>query len=342
MQKSYLTVSHSPAGKMRGLSLVELMVGMTVGLLVIATVASLFASNSRTRQEMEKTAQQIENGRYATQTLLEDFQLSGYYGEFNPTSLATPAAKPNPCATDSVNLKVAVSVPVQGYDNGVSIPACVADVKAGTDIVVVRRASTCTAGAAGCDAADPSQFTYFQVPLCAGQAGQFVIDNNASGFTMTAKDCTTAAALRSYYTRIYFVANNNQAGDGIPTLKVAELVSGAFVISPLVAGIEQLQLEYGIDTDDNGSPDTYTADPDLYDACAGIACQTNWRRVTAIKINILARNTQTTSGFVDNRSYTMGLQANGAQNTFGPFNDGYKRHFYTTLARLNNVAGRLE
>jgi type IV pilus assembly protein PilW len=29
-------------------------------------------------------------------------------------------------------------------------------------------------------------------------------------------------------------------------------------------------------------------------------------------------------------------------NTFGPFNDAYKRHAYTSVVRLVNVAGRLE
>ncbi len=333
----------SSLARQRGLSLVELMVGIAVGLVVITAIIVLFTNNSRARQEMEKTAQQIENGRYATQLLLEDFRLGGYYGELNPVSLATPATKPDPCLTDKNSLQAALPLPVQGYDNGGTVPSCLSDVKSGTDIVVIRRTSTCVAGTSNCDPIDTNQYTYFQTALCASTMGQFVIDTNASAFTLTKKGCNTAAALRSYYTRIYFVANNNQSGDGIPTLKMAELGSGAFTIVPLVAGIEQLHFEYGIDTNGDGTPEIYTANPDAYNGCSGVACQTNWRQVTAIKIQILTRNTQASPGFTDTRTYVLGKLADGVtDNTFGPYNNGYKRHVYSTVVRLNNVAGRLE
>ena len=318
------------------------MVGMTVGLLLVTALIILFANNSRTRQEMEKSAQQIENGRYATQLLLEEFRLAGYYGELDPSSLTIPASKPNPCLTASASLIAALPLPVQGYDNGSTVPSCLSDVKSGTDIVVIRRTSTCVAGISGCDAMDTSKYTYFQTNLCASTLGQFVIDTNSASFTKTKRDCVTIAVIRSYFTSIYFVANNNQPGDGIPTLKVAELGSGAFTISPLVAGIEQLQLEYGIDTNADGTPDAYTADPDSYNSCSGVACQTNWRNVTTVKINMLVRNTQTSANSLDTRTYVLGKKADGTDNTFGPFNDLYKRHVYTTLVRLSNVAGRLE
>lgn len=318
------------------------MVGITVGLVLVGSVIVLFTNNSRALQEMEKTAQQIENGRYATQLLLDDLRLGGYFGELNPASLATPAAKPDPCLTGKASLEAALPMPLQGYDNAAMIPSCLTDVKPGTDILVLRRASTCAAGTSGCDATNTSQYTYFQTALCPQQMGQYVIDTDASAFTLTRRDCSTTAALRSYYTRIYFVASNNQAGDGIPTLKVAELGSGAFTTSPLVAGIEQMHFEYGIDTSGDGIPDSYTANPDTFNSCSGAACQANWRQITAIKIQILTRNAQTSAGFTDTRTYVLGKRADGSDNTFGPYNDGYKRHVYATVARLNNVAGRLE
>jgi type IV pilus assembly protein PilW len=114
---------------------------------------------------------------------------------------------------------------------------------------------------------------------------------------------------------------------------VAELGAGAFSISPMVAGIEQLQLEYGLDTDGDGTPDTYTGAP---------ANAAAWQQVTAVKIHVLARNVQTSGGFTDNRSYVLGLNSAGNDNVFGPYNDGYKRHAYSTVVRLDNVAGRLE
>lgn len=344
--------------RQQGLSLIEMMVGLALGLIVVGALTVLFVSNSRARQESEKTSQQIENGRYASQLLLDELHQAGYYGEFNPQVLADPAALPDPSASDAPSLSAAVALPVQGYDNGANLPAGVqnllTDLRTGTDVLVIRRTSNCVAGSAGCDAASMANSSYFQTALCTNQLGvlppasQFLIGNTPALFTssnpavtgsatppafLAAKDCATPAVLRAYYVRIYFVTNNDQSGDGIPTLKMAELGAGQFNITPLVEGIEQLQLEYGVDTDSNGTPDSYTTAPGNV---------STWRKVTALKVHILARNALSTGGYTDGKSYVLGLQLNGGANTYGPFNDAYKRHVYTTVARLNNVAGRLE
>src|SRR4029077_9116717 len=102
---------------------------------------------------------------------------------------------------------------------------------------------------------------------------------NLASLNLHQKDCVTAATFNQYRTHIYFVANNDQPGDGIPTLKRAELGAGAFTIVPLVEGVENLQLEYGLDTSvpTTGSPAVYTADPNTYNACAPAPCVSNWR-----------------------------------------------------------------
>ncbi|WP_153109273.1 PilW family protein [Propionivibrio limicola] len=343
----------SSTPRQSGTTLIELMVGMTLGLIITGSLGLIFLNNSRARQEIEKTSQQIENGRYATQLLLDDLRLAGYYGEFSPANVATPSDLPDPSQTDVNELAEAIVLPVQGYNNGASMPsaltALLADRRSNTDVLVIRRTSTCVAGAAGCGAVDTTRNTYFQTTLCNNQlnvlpaTSQFLIGTTASQFTTTnpavtgsanppaflaRKDCLTAAALRAYYTRIYFISNNNQSGDGIPTLKMAELGAGSFSLTPLVEGIEQIQFDYGVDTNGDGTPESYTASP---------ADTAAWRQVTAVKIHLLARNTRPSAGFVDSRTYTL-----GAGNDFGPYNDAYKRHAYTTLVRLNNVAGRLE
>lgn len=342
----------------RGITIVELMIGMTLSLVVVGAVTLLFFNNSRARQETENTSMQIENGRYAAQLLLEDLRLAGGYGEFNPTALSTPSSLPDPSATDAASLSAAMPLAVQGYDNGAGLPATLAtllaDLRPGTDVLTIRRTSTCVAGSTGCNAVDPARYTYFQTTLCPNQlsslppAAQFLVGTDLGQFTsnnpsvvgaanppafLAKKDCLTAASLRSFYVRIYFVANNNTAGDGIPTLKVAELGAGSFSVAPLVAGIDQMQFEYGVDTNGDGAPDAYTASP---------ANMTAWRQVTAVKVHLLARNTQASTGFTDDRTYILGAKTDGSDNTVGPFNDGYKRHVYTTVVRLNNVAGRME
>jgi type IV pilus assembly protein PilW len=199
-------------------------------------------------------------------------------------------------------------------------------------------------------------------------ANQFVVGTTDSVFTTTnaavltaptflaQRDCATAAGTRSLYVRIYYVANDDNTGDGIPTLKVVELGAGAFGAPvPIAEGIETMQVEYGVDANGDGAPEIYTPDPanqaykfDAADANpvwpAGVAyvdAPTAWSRVTVLKLHLLARNTQPSGGFSDTRTYVLGSAA-ASDNRFGPFNDAYKRHVYTSVIRLVNVAGRFE
>jgi type IV pilus assembly protein PilW len=331
-----------------GYTIIELMIAITISLIILASLVSIFANNSRTRGEIERANQQTENGRYAVQLITDDLHNAGYLAEFNPALLATPAAKPNPCDVTVAGLNSSLPVAVQGYDNGANAPACLNDLRAGTDILVVRHASTCAVGSAGCDA-NVAGDAYFQASGCnnaaelssGNVANYYVLGTNSASFTLHQKDCATLASQYQYRTHIYFVANNDQAGDGIPTLMRAELGAGTFSIVPLVEGVENLQIEYGLDTSSptTGAPAVYNADPDNYAGCA--ASPTNcWRNTVAAKINVLTRNTTFTPGYVDNKVYTLGLKADGTANVVGPFNDAYKRHASESVVMLNNPAGR--
>jgi type IV pilus assembly protein PilW len=346
-----------------GFSLAELMIAVTIGLLILAGLSGVFSTTSKSRGEVERANRQIENGRYAVQLLTDDLKLAGYFGELNAGLLTAPAVMPDPCQTSVADLRAAMALHVQGYDNGDAVPSCLSDVRSGTDIMVVRRASTCIAGTADCDAASVGR-PYFQASLCRPAAGtvppelssnsvldHFAIDTTPASLGLHQRNCTDTAVIRRFVTHIYFVANNNTPSDGIPTLKRAELGgnegSSDFKIVPLVEGIEDLQFEYGIDTDaagdpNGGSPNAYTADPGSFNACVAAACVTNWHSVVSTKVHVLARNTEKTTGYTDAKTYTLGLNALGADHTLGPFNDAYKRHVYQSSVRLNNPAGRRE
>ena len=341
----------------RGFTLVELMVGLTLGLLVLFAVTTVFVNVSSNRHDMERTGRQIENGRYAMQLLQDDLVNAGYFGEFDPRDVGAPAAKPDPCSVSVADLKAAVLMHAQGYLPSAAKPSCIGtDVRAGTAVLAIRRVRTSIAGDPNCDPATAGEI-YLQSTLCNDELANPVMSTHyvvavqptsgASPFNLHKRgtDCTTApsAALRSYVMHIYFVANNNNAGDGIPTLKRAELSGGAFTIVPLVEGIENLQFEYGLDTNGDGVPDAVTADPGTYNGCASDPCYiANWINTVTAKVHILSRATETSPGYTDVKTYPLGLQADGTALVVGPFNDGFKRHAYAAMVRVNNPAGRRE
>lgn len=332
----------------RGMTLVEVMVGITIGMLIVAAMAILFANNSRSRAETERSSQKIENGRYALDLISTDLQHAGFFGELDPRAITLPAASPDPCvdASDIAALRAAMPIYVQAFDNvATTTVGCISDVKPDTDVFMVRRAASCVNGSAGC-ASLAAGAPAFQASSCneptelgSGLVANFYkLDTDSSALTLRKRDCTTTADLRRYLVRIYYVASNDRAGDGIPTLKRVELGASGFTTAvSLVQGVENLQLEWGMDTNNDGAPDTYTASPEGFGGCnpgTSPTCVEHWTSVVSAKVHVLARNVDPSPGHLDSKSYVLGAQ------TVPAASDGYKRSVFQELVRLQNPSVR--
>ena len=339
-----------PLSRMAGMSIIELMIAIALGLIVLAGLATLFANQSAARAELERSSRQIENGRFAMELISDDLRMAGFWGELNliPANFPLPGAMLDPCSTVKADWVSAMRHHVQGYDdNAISpLPCMDADIQPNTDVLVVRRVSTCEAGAPNCDAAANSK-PYIQVARCAVEVANPLPDQafelglrGTQGFTRTRRDCATPAALREYFVRVYYVSKNNGAGADIPTLKRLDLnaTASGFVVTPMVEGIENLQLEYGLDLDGDADPDVYTPDPTNY-VCAGCTAQSNWANAITARIYLLARNTEATVNYTDKKTYHLGRTAAGASNDFTP-GGPYRRHAYSGLVRIVNATER--
>lgn len=352
----------------QGFSLAELMIALTIGLLIMAGLTTLFLTNSRAQGEIEKANRQVENGRFAIDTIATDLRNAGYYGEFDPTVLPVPAAMPAPCDVSVDGLNAGLVLPVQGIDNAAGLD-CLTDLKPDTDVLVVRRTSTCVAGAADCEGV-VAGLPYFQASLCSNSselngapADRYRLDTDPTRLDRRQRDCTqtagtgTLAVRRRYLTHIYYIANNNVNGDQIPTLMRAELdlVNGALKFNsvPLAEGIENLQVEYGLDLDNSpttpapapatpdGIADTFSAAPAAAKGCATVDCAiTNWQSAVAVKLHLLAMNPTPSAGFDDKKTYVLGNDANGQPIRIPAPKDGRKRHVFETQVMLANPAGR--
>lgn len=328
-----------------GFTLIELMISVTLGLMVLAVLATIFANTSSARAELQRTSQQVDNGRYAIDVLGEDLRLAGFFGELNVSGLVLPAALPDLCSVDAAQWAAAIPVHMQGYDDGAAAPPCMpASVRAGADIIAVRRLRTCVAGSPGCEAVNPAK-PYLQVSLCgtagAGTSYAFGIAD-VTAFPHTLKDCATAAGQRQYVVHVYFISNDNGAGAPIPTLKRLEFNGEGFTEVALVEGIEAMQIEYGIDHDGDGAPDAYTSDPTSYTyaGCAVCTPPANWSNVVTAKLHVLSRALEPSPGYRNDKVYELGLDTAGLPVRAGPFGDGFRRHVYSAAVRMMNPSGR--
>jgi len=281
---------------------------------------------------------------------------AGFYGEVaNVTnllltpSITLPAVLPDPCVTDLVSVRAALPLPVQGVDAPDAVPICLPDHVAGTDVLVLRHANTTTIAAASA----VGNGYYTQTSFCSTQLPVFLLDQ--SNFFLQQKDCATAAPVRQYHVEIYFLSPCSiptgangvclSTDPAIPTLKRLELrppdddacpvfAAPSWCLVPLVEGIENLQIEYGLNTTatPNGSPNLYKNSP---------ASTAEWAKVVAIRLNVLARNVDQTPGFTDTKTYLLGLLADGTANSVSP-GGSFRRHAYSEVVRVTNNSQRME
>ena len=337
----------------RGVTLVELLVAIALGLFIVTALIALYVNVVRSNNEMSKTNQLIENGRFAMQILQEDVALAGFWG---PIEDLEATAVPNPCAAFPANWTAdhilnTLAVPVQGFQDGSPYSACgagLASVVARSDVLFVTRASTCTVGA-GCEGAGDTG-PHIQVSNCrtepTPEPSYFVATTAAMDARATPireRSCLTTAPAprRKVVSNIYYVANN---ASGVPTLMRMSHANGAYGAGQaLVEGIEAFQAEFGIDDlGSNGLPITATnpadGNADRYQSCTtATPCDlADLANVVSVKLHLLARNLEPTAGYSDTKAYTVGPLAVPAAN------DTYKRHVFSTTVRLVNPSSRRE
>ena len=354
----------------RGTTLIEWMISIAIGLILLVGLVVMFAEQSKAQSELEKSSRQIENGRYAMQLLSEDLQMAGYYGEFAGT-LTVPGSLPDPCSTTAADIDAAMAFSVQGYAAPVTtadLPSCIsaANHVAGTDILVIRRVDTTALTVTQAATTDPKGQVYLQSGLTvAGQLSKQIGLGTTATTTLfnlktmakpatptTAAVAAQPAPLRKFLVHIYFISpcsvmsgstctSTSDGGNPIPTLKMVELTASgnatSLTTTPLVEGIERMQIDYGVDTTNDGAPDGNY-----------LRTTTNWENVMAVQVYLLARNNETSTGYLDKKSYNLGLtgmaaapsSTSAASAAVALTGNQFKRKVFSQQIRLVNPSAR--
>lgn len=350
---------NSPKRYQSGMSLVELMVSMVIGLFITGVVIAVFISTSRSFRDMQKSREQIENGRFAMNLLSDEIRHAGFYGQLGV--LSPPTAAVDPCSWPDLTH---LYYPVQLYSTSLVAKVAPAlgclpnsEVSTGSDILVVRRTSTIPLLPTDIAAANQPYLqadpTDAEIQLGGGAMaiGTTKKADGTTNATILNKAGTAAAPIQKLLIYIYYISPCSQptcgaaGGDGIPTLKRIELESGGAVTTwstpiPLVSGIEYMQVDLGVDTlpttvltatgtRGDGAPDGAFVDT--------LPSGSDFHEVVSMRVNLLAQTLQTVGGYSDSgRTYNLGVAGTV------PGSGAYKRQMFTAEVRLNNVAGRRE
>ena len=322
MQKSY-----SIRQRNIGLSLIELMVAIGLGVVISFGAVTLFMQSKTSYLQDEESARMQENGRYALRYLSRELGMAGFLGGVLRGDLISSVP---PSGTDCFNYLMGVgrtSFPFELYnevaattdpnmpttcweasDNFVNDPSM-----PDSDVLVIRRTKDALT--------DPNQ------PGVSLDSKKFyvrILDANVS--TTIVKGGSAGALLDwwEYYPHILFVRDYAiDTTDGIPTLCRKGLEIDAVDKGDtqcLVEGVENMQIEFGIDNDGDQQADYFLTQPTFEEQQAAVVA----------RIYLLVRSVNPITGYTNDKTFTLG------QTAVSPAADGYYRRVLQTTVLLRN------
>lgn len=272
-----------------GMTLVELMIAMLIGTLLIAGALTVYSQSRSTFRTADSISRLQENARFALDTLEPDLRLARFWGLTNePGTIEIPPGLRVSCAgtNDGVATILTINqlaIPVQVRDDQYDLGCAGSNPRNNSDVLFIRHASAVQT-----------------VP----NAGQVQVQSNLSSARLFDDAAPSAidppSEIRDVVINIYYVGDSAFDPE-LPALRRLTLTDGGargrMEDQEVIPGIENLQVQFGIDSDGDGEVDRYV-DGDHPLAVAGSG-------VMAIRLWLLVRSEMNESGlgFVDTAVY---------------------------------------
>lgn len=350
----------SGPSRQRGLSLIELMISITLGLIILVALLAVFNQNSQSFRQTDAAAEMQDNARFAMEALSRDLSMAGFFGGiYNAGDVQTQAG------SLTVDCGLSGAVWYSSFANRIefanhtqtasSVFGCLGQtntpVQANTDVVAIRHSAgqsradmLSTAANVGLD-----DNTYY---LQSNGTQATLVQTTALGtYTpgtspLSSQPLNPPMSFYKYVPRVYFVRSfAHVVGDGIPALCRMELqqqAGGTMAPECLADGIENLQIQWGLDTNSNCIPDTYY--PTTSNASTIVPTATLAAQAMTARIWLLVRALKPESGYIDTKTYTIGdfsyTPATSSTATPGlPPPNTFRRRVYTTTVQMRNPIG---
>lgn len=326
----------------RGMSLVEIMVAMTLGLILTAGVIEMFVSNKRAYQVQTAANGMQENGRYAMKLLTDSLRAADHWGGVESSEVGGGAAVSGVGGCDATWI-LNVAEGIRGYEGVSGTPplpsSCInaADYVANSDAFVVRHGGgeyQSTATVKGGNGSD------VWLRTAVGRRAQLFSAASIASLPTDLYDAADEDAIGiynyPYQVTAYFLrpcsgklgtacAASDDGGRPIPTLTRLTLLNGRLQEQAMVNGVEQMQIEYGVDADlDNNA--------DFYADAAVVSAANQWNRVASVRLTLVVRSEERGS-IPDTDTYNL-----PGGNTYKPPTDAeqYQRKVLTSVVQIRN------
>lgn len=311
--------AHSPStsSNQHGLTLVELLIALAIGLFLVGAIAALYVNTRSSFTYSNEVARIQETGRFALDTISRDIRMAGYNG--CSRSVTTLSVINN----SSANPLLDITTPIRGFEGG-SLPSVLTsssvgaiNVSGGPDALILIGGSS--SGEMVVSSHDPvlAQIDSFAHSVKSGEfmmvtdcykATMFQVSavatnnfqHNAGG---TPGNCSKflgagcpvtgggvsyvykpGSSIMRVFSNAYFIGDSS-LNNGTRSLysMALEGTNGTPAKRELLTNVEDMQILYGVDNDSNGVVDNYLAASAISD----------WSKVVSVRISLLIRSTGT-------------------------------------------------
>jgi type IV pilus assembly protein PilW len=316
--------------RQRGLSLIELMIALSLGAILSFGIVNLFLQSKTSFHQDEQTSQLQENGRWALRYVVRELSMSGFLGGIlDGEAVSSTVAVDDDC---TAGWALSTGTALEHLNNATDTQATTTygcldsgEVLPGTDVLALRRTKDSPHVSDGAVNISPiSDSLYLRVEDY-GADSTLV---KGSEITVTDKTAGSKVDVWQYQPQLLFIRGYSfYDGDDIPTLCRKTLTTSTSAVALgstecLVEGIENLQIEFGLDTSNpfDFVPDYYEDTPTAAELESAITA----------RIYVLSRSINKVAGYTNDKSYALG------SNTVAAANDGYYRRVLQTTVMLRN------
>jgi len=313
-----------------GVTIVELMVAMLLSVILGGAIISVFVNSTQSFNQDENILSMQDDARHALRQISFDVSMAGHYADLVVPDVVTPdpslaiGADCGPVGQlnwmyRTTDAGTAESLSITALDNVTSAQVVAAhscflggEVLPGTDVVAIKRV------VGGSAAALRNGGVYLRTNGTVGLLYREPIVA-APAIVVAPPNADWEFRPSIYYIRQFA----DVPGDNIPTLcrKALTGAGPSMTTECLATGIENLQLEYGIDTTSDGQPNVFLSNPSLAQI----------QDVVSARIFVLARTTETDTRYTNAKTFSISNSPDYAPN------DSFHRRVFSTSVSIQNI-----
>jgi len=367
---------------MRGVTLVELLVAITLGAIIMAGAVTLFVNNRDTYKTTNELSRLQETARYALDMMVKDIRMAGYFGCADRTDTVSQNVVVNNVGElwdFNMDPGAGAIVPsIEGFEAtfpgnnfmpsgfGVAVGnnGDGGEVLASTDAITLRYLAGSMAdvapangtldhlvtadainGANSVITVDSSTgFSLNQLAAIADCGGSDIFQVSAAPTATTVQasalsrgyNATSSPMIAPFIGVRYYIGDNGRGPGVAPSLYRTTIVPDAGGAPTedrreLFEGVERMHILYGVDTDNDGIPNSYVRSGDA--PLSGADPASNWANIVSVRIGIVVRTVDEhgRADDTDTNTYTVN------NVVFDPVDDRRRRRVFTTTAMVRNL-----